>query len=128
MISVVYGGDFAKDDYGLSADADIMITAPTGQDILSNGHMGSSIAVGDFNGVGEPDMVVGAPKGKNFSGNTSAGWSGVLFDVTGNTTGLAYVINGLKVLAGLDAPTCDKTGDAIVSMADILLELRNILK
>ena len=128
LISVVYGGNFTKDEYGLSADADIMITAPTGEDILSNGRMGSSIAVGNFNGAGEPDMVVGAPKGKNFRGNTSAGWCGVLFDVTGGTTGLAYVINGLKVLAGLDAPIYDKTGDTIVSMADILLELKNILK
>lgn len=126
LISVVYGGDFTMDQYELSADADIMITAPTGQDILSNGRMGSSIAVGNFNGAGAPDMVVGAPKGKNFSGNTSAGWCGVLFDVTGEITGLAYVINGLKVLVGLEAPAFDKTGDAIVSMDDILLELRNL--
>lgn len=125
LISVVYGGDFAKDDYGLSADADIMITAPTGQDILSNGQMGSSIAVGNFNGTGKPDMVVGAPQGKNLSGNFTAGWCGVLFDVT-SKTGLAYVINGLKVLTGLDAPIYDKTGDAIVTMADILMELQFI--
>ena len=125
MISVVYGSSLLDGDYDLSTDADIMITAPTGDDILSNGQMGSSIAVGHFNGSGKPDMVVGAPKGKNLSGNFTAGWCGVLFDVT-SKTGLSYVINGLKVLTGLDAPIYDKTGDAIVTMADIILELQAI--
>ena len=125
LISVVYGSSLLDGDYDLSSDADIMITAPTGADILSNGQMGSSIAVGHFNGSGKPDMVVGAPKGKNLSGNFTAGWCGVLFDVT-SKTGLSYVINGLKVLTGLDAPIYDKTGDAIVTMADIILELQAI--
>ena len=126
-VHVIYGktslGTTNHKNYELDTDADLNIKAHNRTDHYSDGRMGTTFIVGDFNSNGFTDILLGAPKGTGVANATSAGWVLVKWDVVG---GLGYAINGLQTLTGQSIVFPDQTGDGVGDHKDVIMELQSI--
>jgi hypothetical protein len=149
-VHVLYGGTELADKLAgaenktleLDISADLGILAAEPPDKFSDGRMGATFLVGDFNNSGTPDMIVGAHNG-NLTNDTSAGWAAILWDAAtkgmpGDISGnwereLSDAILGFRIAAGENISVsisigADVNGDKKLGIPEAIFTLNDLAK